>query len=165
MSQGRTRSRWCSPKEQETGRGNYTARPSGLTEFMGCCCLQFTQEGTDVQGVNHSSNKGRLLSAYFRPDPVLSPSSILSHLILSIALMRGGFIRFGSQIGKPRSERLSKLSKVRIGGQGHLTSNPVLFIALPYLVQNGLPRSTGLFTEWQSATFIEHSQSVCQTLL
>ena len=32
--------------------------------------------------------KDHLLSAYFQPDPVLSPLHILSHLILSTTLMR-----------------------------------------------------------------------------
>ena len=63
--------------------------PSGFTEFIGQWCLQVTHEGAEVQRVNNNSNKGQLLSAYFHPDPVLSPLHILSHLILSTILMRG----------------------------------------------------------------------------
>ena len=65
------------------------AHPSGFTDFLGQWCLQFTHEGAEVQGVNYNSEKkGHLLSAYFQPDPVLSPLHILSHLILSTTLMR-----------------------------------------------------------------------------
>lgn len=31
--------------------------PSRLTESLGCYCVQFIHEGTEVQGVNYKSNR------------------------------------------------------------------------------------------------------------
>lgn len=105
------------------------ACPSSLTEFLRYHCLQFTHERTEVQVVNYNSHKGHLLSAYFQTDSMLSILPILSHLILSGTLMRHRFYRFILQIDLLlRSQRLSKLLKVRIQGPRLADFNPVLLL-------------------------------------
>lgn len=105
------------------------ACPSSLTEFLRYHCLQFTHERIEVQAVNYNSHKGHLLSAYFQTDSMLSILPILSHLILSGTLMRHRFYRFILQIDLLlRSQRLSKLLKVRIQGPRLADFNPVLLL-------------------------------------